>query len=207
MFGFVTIGLLVFSIFQSREIHSFLPGYDYDAPVFGVSTVTSHRSDNNNKVMKEAEVHHQHHHHHRRPRIAILYNFVSKNDQAPKLKSSFFDHLINKACYAKYWGYDWVFDQRWGFPDNIRARNQTDTNRCWLDIGNWHRVPQLIDLMESDRYDWVLWLDVDYVFNDIAIPLESLLKEIDLHGLHNISVILPDDCTPQKKMCFQVMLS
>ncbi|CAB9521920.1 expressed unknown protein [Seminavis robusta] len=133
----------------------------------------------------------------KRPRIAILSNYVTKQERAnEKLDPSFYPHLINKACYADFWGYDFIFNQTWAFPDHIRSRHDTspDAPQCALDWGHLHRVPQLLALLDSDEnYDWILWTDMDYIFTDLAVPLESILAELQLHRLNNVHVIVPDD--------------
>ncbi|CAB9505916.1 expressed unknown protein [Seminavis robusta] len=132
----------------------------------------------------------------KKPRIAILSNFVTKQrtQDAPPMDSEFFPHLINKACYADYWGYDYFFNMRWGFPDHIRSRNDTSERLCFLDWGHWHRVPQLLELLDKKHgYDWILWADVDYLFADLAVPLETILADLDQHHLTNVQVIVPED--------------
>jgi hypothetical protein len=128
-------------------------------------------------------------------RIAFISAFIRKEmgPAAPYLQESYFPHVLNKACYANYWGYDFIFDQRWQFSDDYRARNQTDCTRSWLDFGHWHRVPLLQKALESDMYDWIFWTDVDYVVNQMTIPLETVFAEMHQHGLENIHLILPHD--------------
>ena len=43
------------------------------------------------------------------------------------------------------------------------------------------------------KYKWILYADVDYAVQDLTIPLESFLKEWELHGKNNIHVLVPND--------------
>jgi hypothetical protein len=94
------------------------------------------------------------------------------------------DHLVNKACYADLWGYDFIFNTTWGFPEGLEDKNY------WIHFGTWHRVPHILDRLED--YDWILYADVDYVIQDLTIPLQSFLKEWELNG-KDIHVFVPKD--------------
>ena len=121
-----------------------------------------------------------------RPRIAIISGFVTRQTgpKAPQVNDYNYDHMINKACYADIWGYDFIFNTSWGFDTNVG-------NRYWLEYGTWHRVPHMAAALP--HYDWIVYTDVDWYVRDLTIPLESFIRDWELHGLHNVSVFLPVD--------------
>lgn len=129
--------------------------------------------------------------------IAVLSGFVTKKSSdyspQPRIESRFIPHLINKACYCELWGYDYIFNQTWGFPDYIRSASDVSSDGPhWLDYGMWHRVPHIRAVMDAG-YEWVLYADIDYVFQDMMLPLEAFLKQWDHYGKSNVHVFLPDD--------------
>ena len=121
-----------------------------------------------------------------RPKIAILSGFVTKKHgpRAPRIKATNIDHMINKACYANIWGYDFIFNTTWGFDRNVQSR-------YWLKYGTWHRVPHMVAALP--HYDWLVYADVDWYIRDLTIPLESFIKDWELHGFRNVSVFVPVD--------------
>ena len=121
-----------------------------------------------------------------RPQIAIISSYVAGGQSQLALTADF-DHLINKACYAKMWGYDFIFNMTYGFD---KAKDQVQGGAYWLDYGTWQRVPHIRDRLND--YDWVLYADVDYVINDIKKPLESFFNEWQLFGKHP-SIFVPKD--------------
>ena len=118
----------------------------------------------------------------KRPKIAMVSGFVpsSMYKDAPRIK--LLDHVINKACYAKLWGYDYIFNTTYGFDPSI--------HRHWLEYGCWNIVPHIQDRLQD--YDWILYGDLDYVIKDMTRPLESFLNEFELYGKHP-SVFVPRD--------------
>jgi hypothetical protein len=123
----------------------------------------------------------------RTPRIAILSSYLPGAQSSKKTSFTEFDHLINKACYAKLWGYDFIFNTTYGFD---KVKDEVQKNAYWLNYGTWHRVPHIRDRIND--YDWILYTDVDYIFHNLKIPLESFLKNWELHGL-SPSVFIPKD--------------
>ena len=114
-----------------------------------------------------------------RPRFAVLSGFVTKDTSknAPRVASTLLDHLVNKACYADLWGYDHIFNTTWGFDKSLADRH-------WLDYGTWHRVPHMQAALS--KYEWILYADNDYVFQDLTRPLDSFIKEWELYGKHDV---------------------
>jgi len=119
-------------------------------------------------------------------RIAIISSFLL-GSQSKMTSFRDFDHLINKACYAKMWGYDFIFNMTYGFD---RVKDQEQGGAYWLDYGTWHRVPHIRDRIKD--YDWILYADVDYIINDMKRPLESFFKEWQLY-YKNPSIFIPKD--------------
>ena len=120
------------------------------------------------------------------PRIAIISSFLV-GDQSSNTRVKDLDHLINKACYAKLWGYDFIFNMTYGFDKEI---DEEMGGAYWLKYGTWHRVPHVRDRIND--YDWILYADTDYVFNDMKTPIEAFFKNWEVHGL-NPSVFIPKD--------------
>ena len=125
-----------------------------------------------------------------RPWIAIISSYVAGGSpefpNVTPLRNDL-DHLINKACYAKMWGYDYIFNMTYGFD---KVNDQLQGGAYWLDYGHWHRVPHIRDRLND--YDWVLYADIDYVINEMKKPLESFLNEWQLSGKHP-SILVPKD--------------
>jgi hypothetical protein len=46
------------------------------------------------------------------------------------------------------------------------------------------------------NYDWVLWTDADYIFQQLNTPLDIFFAEWEAHGLRNVQVFLPHDINP-----------
>lgn len=152
-------------------------------------------------------------------RIAIVSGFVTSKKgfhqgnadiaHVPRISKSIMPHMLNKQCYARFWGYDYIFNTTWGYPDEKKniSDNVTSTDgkpqhkRHWLEYGTWHRVPHMIAAMEQG-YDWVLYADTDYVFQDMTVSLESLVKELELYGKQNVSVIVPTDYNDEEYYTF-----
>ena len=80
-----------------------------------------------------------------RPWIAIISSYVAGGSpefpNVTPLRNDL-DHLINKACYAKMWGYDYIFNMTYGFD---KVNDQLQGLAYWLDYGHWHRVPHIRD--------------------------------------------------------------
>jgi hypothetical protein len=130
-----------------------------------------------------------------RPKIGIVSSYISSTMwKGSPTKISELDHLINKACYSKLWGYDFIFNMTPGYGAEL-----TDS-RHWLEYGCWHRVPQLQAALPN--YDWILYGDIDYVIKDLTRPLESFLNELDLYGHKNVHIILPSDSDDRGQYAF-----
>jgi hypothetical protein len=129
-----------------------------------------------------------------RSKIAVISGFVTKDtsDNRARVASEYLPHLVNKACYCNLWGYDFIFNTTWGFPDEIRSIEDQSAQRHWLDFGTWHRVPHMMAALDAG-YEWILYADVDYVFQDLSLPLESFMKDWELHGKSNVHVFVPAD--------------
>jgi len=121
-----------------------------------------------------------------RPKIAILSGFVPSKMWQGVSRIQMLDHLVNKACYAHLWGYDYIFNMTYGFVE-------TKKERFWLEYGAWHRAPNLRDRIRD--YDWMLYGDIDFVIKDMSRPLESFLKQFQLYN-KNPSVLLPTEGRP-----------
>ena len=122
----------------------------------------------------------------RKPRIAIISSFLV-GDQSSNTRVQDLDHLINKACYAKLWGYDFIFNMTYGFDKEV---DEELGGAYWLKYGTWHRVPHVRDRIND--YDWILYADTDFIFNDMKTPIEAFIKNWEVHGL-NPSVLIPKD--------------
>jgi len=142
-------------------------------------------------------------------RIAILSGFVTSRagynqgiKKMPRISEKIMPHMLNKQCYARLWDYDYIFNTTWGFDDLSNSDNpQRQHQRHWLEYGTWHRVPHMMAAMDQG-YDWVLYADTDYVFQDMTVPLEAFVKELELHGNKNVSVIVPKDLNREKIYTF-----
>ena len=119
-------------------------------------------------------------------RIAIISSFVP-GSQSSTDRTEDTDHLINKACYAKMWGYDFIFNTTFGFD---RVKDIEHGGAWWLEYGTWHRVPHIRDRIKD--YDWILYADIDYIFVDMKRSLESFFKEWQLFDRHP-SILVPRD--------------
>ena len=114
-------------------------------------------------------------------RIAIISSFVGIWTQ---ITEKDLDKLINKACYASLWDYDFIFNTTYGFDKQI------DVGAWWLEYGSWNRVPHILDRLSE--YDWILYADIDYIINDMGRPIESFFNEWHLYGKHP-SIFVPKD--------------
>jgi len=124
-----------------------------------------------------------------RPRkIAIMSSFVhtdtrASNANAPRI--TMLDHVLNKVCYADLWGYDFILNTTFGFDKNLTSKAH------WLNYGTWHRVPHIQARLHE--YDWLLYADIDYIFQDMTVPVQSLLEEFELYGKKNVHIVVPSD--------------
>lgn len=128
-------------------------------------------------------------------KIAIVSSFVSRDNDA-SVSKPYMDHLMNKACYADLWGYDFIFNTTWGFDKSLTApldiNGRPQLNRWWLEHGTWHRVPHIMAAMDAG-YEWVIYADIDWVVQEMHTPIESFLKEWELYGHEDVHVLVPDD--------------
>lgn len=147
-------------------------------------------------------------------RIAIISGFVTKDQSQdrPRMKEYFMNHVINKACYSTLWGYDYILNTTWGFDQAMRSRNDTvneanHNQRYWLDYGTWHRVPHMIAGLDAG-YEWVVYADIDWVVQDLAVPVQTLMKEWEHHGKTNVHIFVPSDDGVQTRVfsAFVVMV-
>jgi hypothetical protein len=118
-------------------------------------------------------------------KIAIISGYVPSAQKADSSRVTELDELINKACYAYLWGYDFIFNTTNGFDESFAA------DRHWLKYGTWSRVPHISARIKE--YDWILYTDTDYVINDITRPLESFLKEFEFYGHQDVHIFVPKD--------------
>ena len=79
------------------------------------------------------------------------------------------DHLINKACYAKLWGYDFIFNMTFIFDKKI---DEELGEVYWLKYGV-HGIVYRTCVIESMTIIWILYADTDYVCNDMKTPIET----------------------------------
>lgn len=110
--------------------------------------------------------------------IAIISGFVKRNESKARISGGLADHMVNKACYADLWGYDYIHNTTWGFDNDVGSR-------YWLEYGTWHRVPHMQAALP--KYDWILYVDTDWVVQDLSVPIESFLKGWELQGMKNVS--------------------
>jgi len=111
------------------------------------------------------------------------------------------DHITNKQCYCHLWNYNCILNQTRELSTNAIMHEivQSKTNpikddlknKWWLRFGTWERVPHIQATLPHN--DWVLYTDMDYIFKDFSRPIESFIRELDLHGKKNVHVILPTD--------------
>jgi hypothetical protein len=103
-------------------------------------------------------------------KIAILLSYVPSGmwGNQRRLDDTLRDMVVNKACYAKIWGYDLIVNTTNHFGNNTdtiaMARRTSRTNETsstttskphWLEWGAWNRVPHLQSLLADQTYDWV----------------------------------------------------
>ena len=88
-------------------------------------------------------------------KIALLSGFVARDHTKARISNGLMDHMINKACYADLWGYDYIFNETWGFDQDVG-------DRYWLEYGTWHRVPHIQAALDHG-YDWVIYADTDWI--------------------------------------------
>ena len=128
-------------------------------------------------------------------RIAIISSFVGGSQSGRKGPAAHeLDLLLNKACYSKLWGYDFIFNTTYGFD---KQKDEIEGGAWWLDYGTWHRVPHIRDRLKD--YDWILYADVDFIINNMARPIESFFKEWELYD-KNPSVLIPKDFNDDMKV-------
>jgi len=136
-------------------------------------------------------------------KIAIISSFIpSKQYIGSPARVGRLDDLINKACYAHRWGYDYIFNMTHGFDRKSTAKAH------WLQYGTWHRVPHIQAKLHKDSgYDWVLYTDTDYLIKDMSRPLESFLNEFEFYNKKNVHVFLPrEDLARHTFSSFVVMI-
>ena len=127
------------------------------------------------------------------PRIAIVSSHVAVTPTANNTRISdtyLSHHIVNKACYADLWGYDYIFNTTAGYESD---KEYNQTHRSWLQYGHWHRVPALQAVMDRQEHDWIFYTDLDYVIQDLRTPLTSFFKEWELYGHNNVHVLVPND--------------
>ena len=120
-----------------------------------------------------------------RPKIALISSYVTRNTSDLIHDRYLEQHLVNKACYASLWNYDYILNTTWGYPEETG-------HRFWLEYGHWHRVPAIAAAMDAG-YEWILYADLDYVIQDMRLPLAAFFKEWDLAGKSDVHVLVPND--------------
>lgn len=124
-------------------------------------------------------------------KFAIMSSFVHTEDvksdkNAPKIND--LDHVLNKLCYCDLWGYDYILNTTFGFSKSWTEKAH------WLNYGTWHRVPHIQARLHE--YDWLLYADIDFLIQDVTIPLESMIKEFQQYG-KDIHIVLPTDANKE----------
>jgi hypothetical protein len=130
-----------------------------------------------------------------------------KEEQNHRLQTAY-DQLINRACYCHLWNYDCIFNQTQELTLLADINNNNNTNsshRWWLQFGCWERVAHLQAILP--KYDWVLYGDLDYIIKDMSRPIESFLRELELHGHKDtVHVIVPTNPTNLVFSSFAVLI-
>lgn len=92
-----------------------------------------------------------------RPRIAVFNSYAYPNGKIPRYAS--ISNAINKLYCEKH-GYDY-----------IQSENEiSDLPPYWM------RVNDAYNIMKSDKYDVIVYLDLDAVFFDFSTPIEAFLN-------------------------------
>ncbi|CAB9509591.1 expressed unknown protein [Seminavis robusta] len=143
------------------------------------------------------------------PRIAILLSMVPSKMWSRRgiaHAKAQLDLYINKACYAKLWHYDLIINTTNSFQEytNINSINTTrNPYRPWLQFGAWNRVEHMQALMDSGKYDWILYGDHDMIIQDMTRPIESMLQEVELYGKDkSASAFVPVDTPGRNEFRF-----
>jgi hypothetical protein len=126
----------------------------------------------------------------KKPDIAIISSYVSSSQWAgtpTRLDERSLDQLVNKACYAKRWGYEFIFNMTYGF---IPEQDNPKGNAYWQEYGAWSRVPHIRDRIED--YKWVLYADIDFIIANMSFPMEQFLHEWESYN-KTPSVFVPKD--------------
>ena len=90
-------------------------------------------------------------------------------------------YTINKK-YCDSNGYDLIYSCKRNLPDRHQA---------------WERFPMLLEILNEDRYDYVMWIDADACFNiDCDTSLETVIslsnnKDILLSSDNNLDPNIP----------------
>jgi hypothetical protein len=142
-------------------------------------------------------------------KIAILLSYVPSGmwGNQRRMDETMLDMVVNKACYAKIWGYDLIFNTTDYFGDTYTmamARRTRRTNKTsstttatskphWLEWGAWNRVPHMQSLFDDYAYDWVFYADLDLIIRDQFLPLESFIYELEAYHKTAASVIVGVD--------------
>lgn len=132
----------------------------------------------------------------RKRSIAILSGYVHKDEAQSRLPDHYMVLLLNKACYAYRHNYDLIFNTTWGFP-NEYPRNISDKKSSrvhHLGSGSWHVVPYMEAILP--KYDWILWIDADYIFQQMDESIDRIIDEWETSGIggggrKNIHVLVP----------------
>lgn len=130
---------------------------------------------------------------HKREKIAFVTSYIGSTMWSEETKAklqTLLDHVTNRACYCNLWNYDFIVNQTREITHVAEA--QPDNRReWWLQFGCWERVSHIQAALE--RYDWVIYTDLDFVIKDLSRPIESFFRELDLYGKTNVQVLLPSD--------------
>jgi hypothetical protein len=131
----------------------------------------------------------------KRAKIAIISTFVPSRQWGPiklrkgrkQLNQNSVDMLVNKACYAHRWGYDFILNMTYGFHPSVDNPNGT---AYWQEYGSWSRVPHIRDRIHD--YEWILYSDIDHIFLNMSRPIEAFMEEWESHNL-TPSILAPRD--------------
>ena len=121
------------------------------------------------------------------PLLAVVSLSSGIEDESGK---AFWQHrlsYINKLAYCQKWGYDLIIDT---IPStDLEGREPA-----------WGKIPFLRKLIRLDRYQWIMWMDMDAFFMRFDLPVHQLISDKgdliitkDWHGI-NTGVFFMRSC-------------
>lgn len=73
------------------------------------------------------------------------------------------DHDKNMQKYCNLWGYDYI--RKYDKPDDISVY--------------WYKVQLVRDVLSSNQYDYVMWIDTDAIISDYSRDLSDIITPYD----------------------------